>query len=58
MQPKNIPLVISNIKRLEEVIITAEESLEEVINSVGDVAGIENKLEMTMWRYCGFKQRR
>ena len=29
--------VISNIKRSEEVVITAEESLEEVINSGGDV---------------------
>ena len=29
--------VVSNIKRSEEVVITAEESLEEVINSGGDV---------------------
>ena len=29
--------VISNIKRSEEVVITAEESLEDIINSGGDV---------------------
>ena len=39
--------VISNIKRSEEVVITAEESLEDIINSGGDVrykkqAGCDN----------------